>query len=381
MDSPEFEQGRSPSVPLPLRLTSVLAIWLVSRAVLIVILIAVSLARPDRPRGNPLGIWDSQWYLQIATEGYAWDPADPGKQNVAFFPAWPLLLSTLRSIPMPLDLAGTIMANLMFLAALILLHDLYRSRISTGANLLGIALLSFFPSSLFFSVPYSESFFLLAAVLVFWLHERRMLAAAMGAAFLCGLSRPNGWLPGAAILLGAVCSRGWRGPIPVREVLIAAASACGTLAFLIYCHFHFGDFTAPIAAQARWHVHPFRFHEALLANLSAFLTSGSPTNLRVLADCFWALAAMVLSLFALRQKSIPAELRAFALLGGIFPVLMTGGTEVRSLIRYTMVIFPIWFFVATLLHESPRARYAVALPWIAFFLFLTARFCMGRWVQ
>ncbi|MDP7693293.1 MAG: hypothetical protein QGG89_15765, partial [Vicinamibacterales bacterium] len=35
--------------------------------------------------------WDTGWYLNIAMEGYRWSAEDEGQQNVAFFPAYPLV--------------------------------------------------------------------------------------------------------------------------------------------------------------------------------------------------------------------------------------------------------------------------------------------------
>ena len=37
--------------------------------------------------------WDAGWYLDIAVHGYRWSPAAEGQQNVAFFPAYPALMS------------------------------------------------------------------------------------------------------------------------------------------------------------------------------------------------------------------------------------------------------------------------------------------------
>ena len=38
--------------------------------------------------------WDAGWYLGIAIDGYDYDPATHGQQNIAFFPAYPMLMRT-----------------------------------------------------------------------------------------------------------------------------------------------------------------------------------------------------------------------------------------------------------------------------------------------
>ena len=36
--------------------------------------------------------WDTGWYLMIAVRGYEWDPNLAHQQNIAFFPAYPMLM-------------------------------------------------------------------------------------------------------------------------------------------------------------------------------------------------------------------------------------------------------------------------------------------------
>ena len=42
--------------------------------------------------------WDAGWYLGIAIGGYEYDPQQQGQQNIAFFPAYPMLTRTVAAL-------------------------------------------------------------------------------------------------------------------------------------------------------------------------------------------------------------------------------------------------------------------------------------------
>src|SRR5207237_1206701 len=61
--------------------------------------------------------WDGIWYRLIADHGYllvAGRQSDP-----AFFPLYPLLLKVAAATGLPLGVAGIVLSNLLFLAALL----------------------------------------------------------------------------------------------------------------------------------------------------------------------------------------------------------------------------------------------------------------------
>ena len=84
-------------------LRAVLPLWLASRlAVLLVGFLAVG-TFGYRDGGAPFRLYkneflnlparyDAGWYLGIAADGYRWDPAVAGQQNIAFMPALPMLM-------------------------------------------------------------------------------------------------------------------------------------------------------------------------------------------------------------------------------------------------------------------------------------------------
>src|ERR1051325_1531777 len=103
---------------------------------------------------------DAKWFRIIAEDGYVRAPFHTGMQvNWAFFPLYPMATRYLRVLP-SYALNATILTHLFFLGALLMLHRLARA---TGFDERAVMYMAFFPTSYFFSLPMSESLFVLLA--------------------------------------------------------------------------------------------------------------------------------------------------------------------------------------------------------------------------
>ena len=103
--------------------------WATSRALVIVLAVAASLAFGVPERGvNPavphalamLGGWDTTWYLDVARHGYAHDTGQVGEvfTNLAFFPLLPGVMAAALAIGLNPFITALVVSNLAFLAAL-----------------------------------------------------------------------------------------------------------------------------------------------------------------------------------------------------------------------------------------------------------------------
>src|SRR5438874_4450580 len=140
--------------------------------------------------------WDTDFYHQIATVGYRWDPSAFLHQNVAFFPLYPLLMrwggALLGGHPL---LAGTVISLAAFAGAIALLYRMAVLELGEEKAWPVILLVSTYPFALFYSVVYTESLFLFLTVGACYAMRRRYLLLAALAGFAAGLTRPNGfWL-------------------------------------------------------------------------------------------------------------------------------------------------------------------------------------------
>ncbi|HZU75027.1 MAG TPA: glycosyltransferase 87 family protein [Acidimicrobiales bacterium] len=177
---------------------------------------ALRISPDPRSIWAPLDVWDSGWYVHIATHGYSTQLAnpDPYSPGMAFFPLFPLLIRALHAAtgldpwaaaPL-LALAGGAVA---LLAIHRLMADVGGPRLADRA----VLVLAFFPGSLYLSYGYSEGVTLaLVALCLLWLRQHRWLAAGLAAAG-ASASHPIGAVLGLACAWAVVPElrrRHWR---------------------------------------------------------------------------------------------------------------------------------------------------------------------------
>ena len=169
-------------------------------------------------------MWDASWYMGIAQGGYQMPLS--GTPNLAFPPLFPLLIRVLGDglAALGLDLsdpqygswvlAGLLISNVAFLAALALLWQLVRLDHPAGVADRTLWLMAAFPLGVFWSAFYTESLFLLLAVGCLLAARRGVwpLAGALG-----GLAVLTKWL---GVVLFAVLFVEW---LAARRTRPAAA--------------------------------------------------------------------------------------------------------------------------------------------------------------
>jgi hypothetical protein len=159
---------------------------------------------PDAALSLP-GRFDAGWYGGIALEGYSFEGRWDKQQNVAFFPAFPLLM---RVAGYPLGAfapgiskerrmarmlwGGVAVSLIAFAWAAVYFWRLARDTIGADRATSAVALLAAYPFAVFFSAPYTESLFLLGAVAAVYHFRRGELPYAVAWGLLVGLTRPNG---------------------------------------------------------------------------------------------------------------------------------------------------------------------------------------------
>lgn len=160
------------------RVVFVIAMWFLSR---LVIVAAMQLIAPldDKPPATydrpPLGFvtgfvptaswqlfshWDGAWYRRIATLGYEF-ANDQQWHSVAFFPLFPLIIRGVMLLGLRFEVAGTLVNNLAFLGALLLVYHWAQKRHGISAARWATAVLAWCPFSLYGTVIYTEGLFLL----------------------------------------------------------------------------------------------------------------------------------------------------------------------------------------------------------------------------
>jgi len=139
---------------------------------------------------NPWTLYDSEYYLAIAREGYQ-------SLTTPFFPLYPLFMRIGGQSETGLAWAGFIISNISLIAALYFLYRLTELDYDSKTAATAVWLLAFFPTTAFFSAVYTESLFLLLLILCFYAARTKRWLAAGLAGGLAGLCRN----PGALIFI------------------------------------------------------------------------------------------------------------------------------------------------------------------------------------
>lgn len=217
---------------------------------------------------SPLAKWDALHYLAIALDGYTGSsPALPlAAVRPAFFPLYPgavRVLSGLSASPGLVLLAAYAVSLASFFAALALLHRLTAIELGERHARPALLLLAFFPTALFYGIPYTESLFLLLAVGAFLAARSGRWALAGVILALASATRAPGLLlvipVGLFYLYGPRADRApaaSRGLRPRYRLEPNAAwlllAPLGVVAFSAYLHFAVGDALAWQHVQPEW---------------------------------------------------------------------------------------------------------------------------------
>ncbi|HET9030613.1 MAG TPA: hypothetical protein VFN49_10565 [Candidatus Aquilonibacter sp.] len=336
----------------------VVLFWLVTRALVLAVLLASG-------QTAALAHWDGAWYGSIAMHGYEFAP-DGRQHNVAFFPLFPALAWPLVHAGMPWPVAGAIVANAAFLGALALLFAWSRRLYDERTAQWCVALASLLPASLFCTVDYPQSVFLLASAGALFLYATQraigsgLSAAAASAASVLGIPLI------AALLVEAIVR---------RRVLILAAALIGSLgigAYVAFCAVTFGDPLAFVHAQHAWR-HGFGFDRN--AWLSIFASLGTIDGFRQNVQMVLVPAGLIAVLIEARHLGRLATLYGLLALA----VLLFSGTPF-SVDRNAYAIAPVLVAIAALLRRAPPLGYLILAVSAVLLVIDAGRFAHFAWV-
>ena len=383
------------------------SIWLATRVGVSLLALLAGLYIPGRapagtaPYVNPpmpafwdrlFGVWsrwDGLWYLQIATAGY-----NPNDGTTAFFPLYPMLIGGLGRILGERYLwAGVIVSSLCMLAALILLYRLVREQYagawSGGLFLLGertLLFLAIFPFAFFFWAIYSESLFLLLAILMFyaaWRKQWLLAGLALAGAFW---TRPFGivLLPCLLWEIWIVVRSGEKGD---RRAWFAAWPAIvvpgvAGLGLLLWSALALGNPLVFLSTQSEWN-RAFSWPWETIIN--AFrIAAATPFEYQEENQSWTYLAALLLfiglAIAGWWRKNLRGPHALYLTLGLLFPLFSaTPRNPLLSMPRFELVLFPA-FIVLALVARRDWLFYLVVVTSLMLQALYLIRFANWFWV-
>lgn len=341
--------------------------------------------------------WDTGWYLGIATTGYRWTAGITGQQNIAFFPAYPILMRIAGRVLRDETLwAGIVISLAAFFGALVYCYQFAREWLDDKGAAASTAFLAAYPFALFYSAAYTESLFLLAAVAAFYhlRHDQLLMAGAWGV--IAGLTRPNGCLiaiPLALFVLeqrrrqttlhrdrhatGFAAQRKDQNGTPrlAAQALAVAMPIIGMMIYSAYVMRLTGNPLEWARTHAAWG-RTFRGVHRIILDRYDFISEYGLYEYTVSLpiDFLNGLAAV----FALGMtwpvwKRLGSSLAMFVLVNLIPPLAMGG---LLSIGRVTSVLFPIFICLAQIVRSERRPAWWMGFAMLqAFFaaLFFTWR--------
>ena len=206
-----------------------------------------------------LSRWDAGWYLEIARDGYRYEPGVPS--NAAFFPLYPLLIRAVHALLLlpENDYWWLVIAIAISNVALLIALTYSRALLAMdfGEDLISrtITYLLIFPTTFFFSGVYSESLFLALTVAAFYYARTNRWLLACILAALATLTRSQGMILALPLLIEYLHERNFRLQKIGWNITAFALVPTALLAFALFLKLKFGSWTVMFDVQSIWERH------------------------------------------------------------------------------------------------------------------------------
>jgi hypothetical protein len=305
--------------------------------------------------------WDTGWYLGIAMDGYDWNPSyrPEQQQNIAFFPAVPMLMRYLSPVfgRQPLWTGVGVSLVAFFIGLLYLLRLARQETGDEAASVAAVTFMAAYPFAVFFSAAYTEGLFFLTivAAVYHFRNDRLWTAGLWGLA--AGLTRPNGCLLSVVLGLMAIANRT---PRVWQRLVAASAPGVGMLIFSAYIYTLTGNPFQWAAQNVAWG-RVYRSLDSVVADRIGFIsTYGLYGYASTQTLDFFYLLAVLFALGAVwpvyRRFGIAY---AAMLVVNVLPPIAAGG--LLSMGRVTSILFPAFMWMGVAVPARHR------LAWVAVF--------------
>jgi Gpi18-like mannosyltransferase len=309
---------------------------------------------------------DVNHYVELSRTGYDARPFGTDARTsslYAFCPVIPALLWLIGKTGLDVLLAGSLLSHLFFFGALILFHKLVVA-LGYDVSTAGRALfyLAFFPASYFFSLPMTESTFLLVTLASFYAATSSKWLASGVFGAIASATRLNGILvaPALAVL--------WWERERARSIWQLIAVALTPLGLLVYMFLSWRWSGAALAAtKASADRHGGFFLTPLWQYLRDPGTIALPWNF-VSVNFLLALLAFAAIYFLIRQRQM-----ALAVYVALMVLVPLSTSTLVSLGRYLSVCFPIFIALGGV-GSSSRIDQIIRIVFISLFVLMTAAF-------
>ena len=331
-----------------------------------------------RPVINDFIKFDSPFYLRIAERGYdqyRMEEEHP-PTDWPFFPLYPFLMRSIHKIfNLNLPLIGLLLSNIFFLGALYVIFLITQE--VTGQKKVAektIIYLLLFPTSIFFSLVYTESLFLFLSSLVFLFLLKKQYRWSLICASLGTITRVPGITLVGIVFFVLLKDSGFQlMKIRLQYWVGLLLSLLPFLSFLFYMYHLTGDFLAPFKENAlNWQrTLSFPWEAYLNYFKTRYFIAIGGWDLTPVSFSFanFFLFMMVYSFLFLKKHP---ELFIYIVLLTLIS-LCSMNTNLTSFLRYQSVVFPLFLCMGIL-----GVKYSwLDFAFILFFLIFQVIYSIG----
>lgn len=346
---------------------------------------------------NSWGQWDARWLVYISRHGYR------EAASQAFFPLYPLIVHNVDLAFLSTWWVSTCLSLLFYVAAMALLYRLIAEEFDKRVAALTVALISVFPTAFVFSIPYTESLFVLLSVACFFFARRRRWLLAGLAGMLATLTRSTGLLLLVPLVVLLAQDKGWSWRRPSldwvrgREVPALALIPLAVVLYMSFLWYRFGNpFLFSTSERTHWGrsfdwpwVDVWRGLKEFVSTVADMARhyTAVPGGLRPggiymraigigIAPFLSLLLAAVVLPWAWRR--LPSQYRLYAVAAAVFPLLFpTAKYPLYSYHRLILVDFPLFVAAALLLRGRPYLFWPVIVLSAFLMVMLAAAFAAG----
>lgn len=320
------------------------------------------------PSGLPHFLWsqgnfDGVHYIGIAQDGYAY------QFTQAFFPLYPMVVKAVSFLTLGnFVLAGIIVSNGAFLAALLLFYKLVRDVFDEKTAHWSIIFLLVFPTSFYFGAIYTESlFFLLVISSIYLAQKKHILASSVIGAFTSATR-----LVGVFLIPALIYKKDYKSLWPLLIVPI------GIIVYMIYLKIEFNNplyflTSQSIFGQERSTTSVVLLPQVIYRYIKILVTTHGLLFVNAAFELLSTFFALIV--LALGFKKIDIRWIIFSALVIITPTL-TG--TFASMPRYVLVAFPIYIVLALI--KSTAIKIGIVCIFALLLTIATVLFSQGYWV-
>lgn len=318
-----------------------------------------------------LAMWqrfDANWYTSVADSGYG---MIAGADH--FPPLFPVAIRVVEPFLGSAFLAGLLISHLATLYAIKLLYDTF---FEWGGNDLAkrtVLFLLIYPTSFFLFSVYTESLFLVTALLSLQQMKKGSWMWAGFWIFCAILTR----LQGAALIIPMIYLM-WREHVFLRKPASwfgLTLPAIGGLFYLFLRSTQMTNGVVPLV-ESDWHarlVPPWETYWYAIQTI----VSGRLTFIDLLN---WAIVTLFLTLLVAGWRKIPLQYNLYTASSLLIILIRIVETQpLISMSRYSLTLFPS-FYILSLAGENSWLRRLIVYTFIPLNLYLSAQFFLWGWV-